>query len=325
MTSRTSFVEVSEVARIVCQVVPRSDRLTFVWSEGAASFEPYHLSGAEQAHFDAVAAQALNARGGGTELAELGHRLYRALFRLDAPDGADAQAIARWLGELHGQSQVESVEFLGDIPGRVPWNLLHSSGTAASWDSFWGAQFNLAAGRRTNPLRITPPFVKPAALLAADAVLLDQVSGADRARLDTWADERLIVGAADQLAGQLRQRTPDVLVLLARVADGALRIGDQRVTPDQIRAWIGEARDGNPNPLIFLGAAGGPEQAPAWASWLTAATAELDGLVTNIVPLAPAAAIAAAVAPAERSCRAADRSAPPWPTSAPAWRPSARP
>jgi WD40 repeat protein len=288
------------VARVVCQVVPRADRLTFIWSEGAASFEPYHLTGAEQTAFDAVAAQARQALGGGADLAGLGHRLYRALFRLDAADGSDAQAIGRWLLDLNAKGQLESLEFVGDRPGRVPWNVLHDGAPAGGAQGFWGTRFNLAAGRRTNPLRFTAPLVTPTALLAADAALLDALSAPERAQLEGWRDERLIMATADEFAGQLRQRTPDVLVLLARVEDGALRLGGQRVTPAQLRAWIGEARDGNPNPPIFVGGAGSPDQAASWECWLAAAAADLDGLVTNIVPLTPAAATGLAVAAAER-------------------------
>ena len=36
------------MARIVCQVLHRSDRITFLWSEGAAFFEPYHIEGTER-------------------------------------------------------------------------------------------------------------------------------------------------------------------------------------------------------------------------------------------------------------------------------------
>src|SRR5437879_7553363 len=45
------------VARIVCQVLHRAERITFLWSEGAASFEPYHLEGAERANLLHVAEQ----------------------------------------------------------------------------------------------------------------------------------------------------------------------------------------------------------------------------------------------------------------------------
>src|SRR5476651_1895348 len=80
------------VARIVCQVLHRADRITFLWSEGAAAFEPYHLEGAERANLLEIAAQcqAKLADADGPALAQLGHHLYRAVFRLDAGDPGSA-------------------------------------------------------------------------------------------------------------------------------------------------------------------------------------------------------------------------------------------
>jgi len=80
--------------------------------------------------------------------------------------------------------------------------------------------------------------------------------------------------------------TPDVLLLVARVEEGGLRFGSSRVTPGQLQEWIGEASEGNPTPLMFVGAAV-QGQGADWNGWLTAATRELDGLVTNLVPLPP--------------------------------------
>jgi WD40 repeat protein len=294
--------EVDVAARIVCQVVPRADRLTLIWSDGTAAFEPYHLAGREQEAFETLVAQArqalLAAQAGGADLSQLGHRLYRTLFRLDVVDGQDAQEIARW---LQGQGQAETLEFLGDSAGRVPWNLLvDTAPTGGAAPGYWGERFNLAAGRRTNPLRFAPALIKPATLLALDAGLLAELPAGERSRLESWPGDRLILDSPDQLASHLRHGTPDVLVLLGRVADDSLRVGSQRFTPARLRAWIGEAREGNPNPLIFLGAAGTAEQAPTWESWLAGVTAHLDGVVTNIVPLSATAAVTVTVAAAER-------------------------
>ncbi len=296
------------MASIVCQVVGRSDRLSFIWSDGAASFEPYHLAGAERDALLTLAAQAREALarphddGAGPMLTRLGHQLYRAVFRVDAADGQAAQEIGRWLAGL--QAQIESLEFLTDAPGRIPFNLLldaaPAAGGVARWEQFWGCRFNLAAGRRTNPLRFAAPLAAPSALLMADARLLDEATADVRQRLESWTGERLIVDTAEQVAGQLRGRTPDVLVLLARVEGSALRLGGQPVAPADLRGWIGEAREGNPNPVVILGAIGGAGQGTAWEDWLAVATAELDGLVTNVVPLDAAGASAAVLAAAER-------------------------
>ena len=247
------------MARVVCQVVHRADRVTFVWSEGNAFFEPYSLEGGDSERLEAIAAHAraaLARSARSAELAPIGHQLYRAIFRLDAGDGHGAPEIARWLLDLHAKGQVETLEFLGDAPTSIPWNVLYDAQPSgdAPWESFWGGRFNLAAGKRTNPLRLTPPMVKPTAVLAVDAAIVEQVSPPLRSRLDAWGDNRLVIDQAEQLGSRLRSGTPDVLVLLAPVDDGALRIGGQRIMPAQLREWIGAAREGNPNPVIFIGA-----------------------------------------------------------------------
>ena len=81
------------MARIVCQILHRPNRITFVWSEGAASFEPYHLQGteAEAFHKAAHAARQTLARlmqwhdpEAAVALAKAGHQLYQAIFRQKA-------------------------------------------------------------------------------------------------------------------------------------------------------------------------------------------------------------------------------------------------
>ncbi len=225
-----------------------------------------------------------------------------ALFRLDAADGAAAQQIAHWLHELLAQGQVESLEFLGDRPGRVPWNLLLERSewdAGVGWDAFWGtgttwrpggAPTRCAAARRWWSRRHCWRRMRRSSATWP----------APRSRLEAWQGERLIVDVADQLANQLHRRTPDVLIVAARIEGDALRLGADRVTPAQLQTWIAEADEGNPNPIIFLAAARSSDRAVNWESWLTAASASLDGLVTTIVPLAEEDAITAALAAAER-------------------------
>ena len=113
------------MARIVCQVLHRADRITFLWSEGAASFEPYHLDGAERAKLLQVAAQihAKLAHANGSELAQLGNQLFRAVLRRDANDGS-AEEVYAWLTKRIASNDIASLEFLSDAPGLIPWNVL---------------------------------------------------------------------------------------------------------------------------------------------------------------------------------------------------------
>jgi WD40 repeat protein len=293
------------VARVVCQVVRRADRVTFLWSNGTASFEPYHLDGTEREQFDRIAGQAREqlaaaATGAETDLAQVGYQLYRAAFRLDSPEGAAAQEIGHWLGEQLGHGRVEAIEFLTDSPGHIPWNVLRDTAPQAGGEDFWGLRFGLGAGRRTNPLRFAPSLVNPAVLLAADVGVLDALPGELRGQFDQGGEDRLILDSPEPLASHLRRRTPDLLLLLARVDGDGLRIGSQRVTPAELREWIGESREGNPDPVVFVAGIGTPEQTAAWPGWLAAASAGLDGLVTNEVPLPPPEAARALSAFAER-------------------------
>src|SRR5262249_19395812 len=104
------------VARIVCQVLNRADRITFLWSEGVASFQPYHLEGAERANLLELAGQihAKFTEEDGTALAQLGYRLYRAVFRQDANEQGSAGAVQTWLAGLVSSNAIERLEFLSD-------------------------------------------------------------------------------------------------------------------------------------------------------------------------------------------------------------------
>ena len=62
------------------------------------------------------------------------------------------------------QTAVEKLEFLSDVPGLIPFTMLldeapslthrASVPTRSASEGFWGARFNLAAGRRVNALRL---------------------------------------------------------------------------------------------------------------------------------------------------------------------------
>jgi hypothetical protein len=118
------------MAHIVCQATadPQSDELEFLWSEGPASFEPYHLRGNPLTLFDrgVVAARkalfkvVLLSRDGEAELlpdaclalARAGRDLYDALFPPKAGQHQDPDEVRAWLEDLRDQGLVESLEVL---------------------------------------------------------------------------------------------------------------------------------------------------------------------------------------------------------------------
>ena len=118
------------MAHIVCQVTAdaQSDELEFLWSEGPASFEPYHLRGNPLTLFDrgVVAARkalfkvVLLSRDGEAELlpdaclalARAVRDLYDALFPPKAGQHQDPDEVRAWLEDLRDQGLVESLEVL---------------------------------------------------------------------------------------------------------------------------------------------------------------------------------------------------------------------
>jgi hypothetical protein len=161
------------MARVVCQVLVRPDRLTFLWSEGPASFEPYHKTGTNLQEFRALTRRVNGLLGwladvaaAGTkdfgdvivELARDGHELYRGLFRADEAQADVGNEIRNWLVGLDRQGDLERLEVLSDGAEAIPWNAVHDSppdepslraaaGTPQGWQGFWGARLNLVAGR----------------------------------------------------------------------------------------------------------------------------------------------------------------------------------
>src|SRR4051794_41657639 len=129
------------MARVVCQVLARPDRLTFLWSAGPASFEPYHKTGTNLQEFRArtrrvsdllrwladVAAGSKDLGDAAVDLAQDGHELYRELFRADEAQADVGNEVRNWLTGLDRQGELESLEVLGDGADLVPWNAVHDS------------------------------------------------------------------------------------------------------------------------------------------------------------------------------------------------------
>ncbi len=274
------------MARIVCQVLQRADSITFIWSEGAATFEPYHLEGAERANLLQVAGRihAQLAAGADADLRQLGQQLYRAVLRRDASKDAAAEAVHGWLMKLIASNSIEKLEFLSDAPGLIPWNVLSEEGGTGCW----GTRFNLGAGRRVNALRQNPTQVKPTQLAAADPDLVQQLSVSQQALLNPLHDAGKLVHKSASLQDELRQRAPDILLLLVHCDKGRLRLGADSFSVYDLQRWLEEPKEGNPDPLVILMASGDAAEQSAWHKILGAASASFSGLVANEVLLSPA-------------------------------------
>jgi WD40 repeat protein len=299
------------VSRIVCQVLHRPNRVTFVWSaqaasSPAASFEPYHLEDHEADSFYQAARAARQtlagvAHGGAPPqgaigLACAGHRLFQAIFRHNADD-PEAREIQNWLQNLRDRNEIASLEMLGDLPGRVPWNIVYDqepredilrSGDPAGLWPFWGRQYCLAAGKRVNPLRVASVLEDPSILLVADPDLLERLPAAQKNLLSDWASahELTILNSVTALHQRLRDVAPDVLYLFGSVERGALGLGDESVTPAQLRDFLAAAKAGNPDPVVFLQACG-EDGADDWERFVNTSANTLTGVVMCDVPVSP--------------------------------------
>jgi WD40 repeat protein len=287
------------VARIVCQVLHRSDRVSLLWSEGAAHFEPYHLEGTERVHLFELVGQIHASLGSGNvgAAANLGQQLYRTLFRLEADDGGSASAVHAWLAPLANGNQLDKLEFLCDKPGLIPWNVLNEDGSPGQ---FWGARFNLGVGRRVNTLRQSPILTAPMAVMAADIDLIDQLSDTQRPLLNPLRDAGRLWHTGASLEDELKKRIPDILLLLVRFDQGRLRLGADAFTVSDLQAWMDEAKEGNPDPIVILMGCGDPREQTAWQDILSTATASFSGVIANEALLPPGHAFSVGHALAER-------------------------
>ncbi|MCI0684480.1 MAG: hypothetical protein L0Y71_20400 [Gemmataceae bacterium] len=313
------------MARVVCQVIHRPERVSVLWSEGAASFEPYHLEGPALARFNDVARQARESLAGAVAspspqaaaaLATLGEQLYRLLFQLDGPPSPAAGAVHDWWQELRRRDAVQSFEIASDVPGRVPWNAVYDQPVEAgafgagpgspAWQRFWGFQFALGVGRRVNPLRAFPYLDQPALLVALDTVLETRLAGEQRQQLEQLVAERggELVRSLDELLQRLRQSAPDVLAVISRIDRGDIVLGDRAGSLRELRQALADAEAGNPQPVVLL--LGSPKdfRSPedfgtltgSWECFLASATSELSSVVAPEVPGPAASNVAAGLA-----------------------------
>lgn len=261
------------MARIVCQVLHRADRITFIWSEGAAFFEPYHLEGTERAALHHLAHQihARLALGSGPELPSLGQQLFRAIFP------QQAGSVESWFSGLVHSKGIDRLEFLSDAPGMIPWAVLTDDPAAACF----GGRFPLGASRRVNALRSNLAVVNPSRICFADPELARQLTGDAQESLTSLREAGRLVQASADLLNEIRKTPPDIVLVLANCHQGRLQVDGETFTIGQLRAWLDEPREGNPDPLvILLGVGDGSEQA-GWSHILADASAYFSGLVAN--------------------------------------------
>ena len=112
------------MAHIVCLLSVESDRATFTWSEGPASFEPYQLAGDLFLDFQDIAKEtrkrlsdlvkdyvydAENVPAASLALAQAGHEMYLQIFDPGASPSRVARDVRTWLENLRDQQSVDAI------------------------------------------------------------------------------------------------------------------------------------------------------------------------------------------------------------------------
>jgi acetyl esterase/lipase len=244
--------------RIVCRVSAQTDHVSFSWSDGVGWFEPYHLKGlcavnfwkfAQDArarlsdlvwdHVEAPTAVPASAFA----LAQVGYNLYRQIFSPDADQLRVAEDVRGWLDKLRDQVAIESVEVVLEAGSAVPWNVVYDrkpeeqafavNAGSSCWEPFWGIRYNLAGGRRVNPLRRMPHLENPRTLMVLDPGVRAALPAPQQQALDafTGAPGVSVAESREMLQTALRMSCPDLMYWLCHATPDALLLGEEKISP----------------------------------------------------------------------------------------------
>ena len=270
------------MAHVVCLLNIEADRATFTWSEGPASFEPYTLRGMVHKDFQEIAAEAREKLGdlvkdylchaqempqSAFALAEAGHELYQAMFQPGAEQARQARQVRKWLEQLAQQEEVDTLEIVVESPWSLPWNVIYDrqpdpaafrSGdeNPACWKPFWALRYNLAGGRKVDPLRRMPLLKDPQVLLVVDPEIRDGLPDEQQKRLTGFAETHhfKMVHSKDEFQAAIKAERPDFLYWLSHAAPDALVLAGEEISPRDIRKLLRQDDDEKFGGLAFLNA-----------------------------------------------------------------------
>ena len=237
------------MSHVVCLMNVEADRATLTWSEGPASFEPYRLDGMVYKDFQEIAAEARKKLAdlvkdylydeqamprSAFDLAEAGYELYQAMFQPGAAQARQARQVRTWLEKLAQQQEVDTLEIVVESPWSLPWNIVYdqppdnaaflaADSSPGRWLPFWGLRYNLAGGRKVDPLRRMPLLKDPKVLLVVDAEIRDGLPEEQQKRLADFVlkSKFKMVHDKDALQAAITAERPDLLYWLSHAsADG---------------------------------------------------------------------------------------------------------
>jgi hypothetical protein len=275
---------------IVCEFDRQNDYVKFTWSQGKDAFKPYRLVGGSFRRLEKeikkvrealvalvgechaggsgdTGGAVVRVREAGHELAAAGFALYERFFSPNADDSEQVRLAAdarRWLEQLSAEESEVTLEILSEKVGYVPWNALYGrapnraaflAGDAAAWQAFWGLRYNLAAGRRVEPLRRVRFPRDPRVLLAIDDRVLSKLPSEQQERLRTVAAKWNLpmVQTKTELERELRASPLHLLYWLCHARPTALNLGEDEFSPDDLFDLL-EGGGATRNALVFLNA-----------------------------------------------------------------------
>ena len=195
-------------SEVACIVTEGEDRVGFQWYESHAPFETILLDKEDFVQLARVARrqlgevveqylrQQLNESHtlpkASYDLATAGYDLYR--FLVSAPAG---KYVLEWIRERHRKNALESIEIHGRLA--IPWNVVYDERPALKkqaffedcesedlWEPFWGVRYNLAHGKRVDPLRRKAVLEAPSVTIVIDAVVRACLPAQETQRLDAF-------------------------------------------------------------------------------------------------------------------------------------------
>ena len=259
-----------------------ADRATFTWSEGPASFEPYTLDGMVYKDFKEIAEEArekladlvkdylfdeANMPKSAFALAEAGHELYQAMFQPGAEQARQAKQVRKWLAKLREQHEVDTLEIVVESPWSLPWNILYdqepdeedflvNDDSSDHWKPFWGLRYNLAGGRKVDPMRRMPLLSDPKVLMVVDPEIRDGLPEEQQQRLADFVGKHnfTMVHSKDELQKAIKTQRPDFLYWLSHAAPDELVLAGEPISPRNMRKLLRQDDDENFGGLAFLNA-----------------------------------------------------------------------
>ena len=270
------------MSHVVCLMNVEEDHATFTWSEGPASFGPYKLDGMVYNEFKEIAAEAREkladlvkdylmdekaVPNSAFELADAGYELYQAMFRPGADQARQAKQVRTWLEKLALQEEVDTLEIVVESPWSLPWNIVYDQppnkasfladdDSPYRWRPFWGLRYNLAGGRKVDPLRRMPVLKDPKVLMVVDREIRDGLPEDQQQRLATFAETHqfTIVHRKDELQDAITVERPDLLYWLSHASADALMLAGEPISPRNMRKLLRQEDDASFGGLAFLNA-----------------------------------------------------------------------